>query len=158
MKRILVGTISALALGFTLGACASTPSGPANQILGVWTCHAESQGSVVDGKFTYVTGGKTQADAAMDIDAGGQKIWLAGIIDATWGFQPDGKIIETIVGLKVNSAKVGGKDLPGPAIGAMVQPMVDQMIVGQSSTSTVVFASSTMTLTDDKGIVTNCKR
>lgn len=141
-----------------ISACASTPTGPANQILGTWTCHAASQGAVVDGKFTYLTGGKTQADAAMDVDAGGQKIWLAGIIDATWGFQPDGKIIETIVGLKVNAAKVGGKDLPKPAIGAMIQPMVDQMIAGQSSTSTVVFEGTTMTLTDDKGEVTTCKR
>ena len=139
-------------------ACASTPSGPAAQILGAWTCHAASDGAVVDGKFTYLTGGKTQADASMDINAGGQKIWLAGIIDATWGFQPDGKIIETIVGLKVNKAKVGGKDLPGPAIGAMIQPMVDQMIAGQSSTSTVAFSGTTMTLTDDKGVVTSCVR
>ncbi len=154
MKRILIGMISAL----TLGACATAPKGSAGQILGVWTCHAESQGAIVDGKFTYATGGKTQADAAMDVEAGGQKIWLAGVIDATWGFQPDGTLIETIVGLKVNAAKIGGKDLPAPAIGAMVQPMVDQMIVGQSSTSTVAFAGPTMILTDDKGVVTTCKR
>ena len=141
-----------------LSACATTPKGPADQILGVWTCHTESQGAVVDGKFTYLTGGKTQADATMDVDASGQKIWLAGVIDATWGFQPDGKITETIVGLKVNSAKVGGKDLPAPAIGAMIQPMVDQMIVGQASTSTVAFNGAGMTLTDDKGVVTACKR
>lgn len=141
-----------------VSACASTPKGPADQILGTWTCNAASQGAVVDGKFTYMTGGKTQANAAMDIDAGGQKIWLAGIIDATWGFQPDGKLIETIVGLKVNAAKVGGKDLPAPAVGAMVQPMVDQMIVGQSSTSAVAFNGATMTLTDEKGVVTTCKR
>ena len=154
MKRILVGVISVLALV----ACASTPKGPADQIIGAWTCHAASQGAIVDGRFTYMTGGKTQADAAMDVDAGGQKIWLAGIIDATWGFQPDGKLIETIVGLKVNAAKVGGKDLPAPAVGAMIQPMVDQMIVGQSSTSTVAFDGAAMTLTDDKGVVTDCKR
>jgi hypothetical protein len=141
-----------------VSACASTPKGPAEQILGTWTCNAASQGAVVDGKFTYMTGGKTQADAAMDVDAGGQKIWLAGIIDATWGFQPDGKLIETIVGLKVNAAKVGGKDLPALAVGAMVQPMVDQMIVGQSSTSAVAFDGAMMTLTDDKGVVTTCKR
>lgn len=151
-----------MCLGLTglllVSACASTPTGPANQILGVWTCHAESQGAIVDGRFTYLPAGKTQADASMDVDAGGQKIWLAGIIDATWGFQPDGKLIETIVGLKVNRAKVGGKDLPAPAVGAMIQPMVDQMIAGQSSTSTVAFEGTTMTLTDDKGVVTDCKR
>lgn len=156
MLRIGLGLTAVL----LCAACASSPAAntPATQILGVWTCHAESQGSTVDGKFTYQTGGKTQGDAAMDIDAGGQKVWLAGIIDATWGFQPDGKIIETVVGLKVNKAKVGGKDLPGPAIGAMIQPMVDQMLVGQSSTSTVAFSGATMTLTDDKGVITSCKR
>jgi hypothetical protein len=154
MLRALLGLTGLL----LVSACASTPTGPADQILGTWTCNAASQGAVVDGKFTYMTGGKTQANAAMDVDAAGQKIWLAGIIDATWGFQPDGKLIETIVGLKVNAARVGGKDLPAPAVGAMVQPMVDQMIVGQSSTSAVVFGGATMTLTDDKGVVTTCKR
>lgn len=157
MVRVLFGTLAVACLGLA-GGCASTPKGPSEQILGVWTCHAEGQGATIDGKFTYSTGGKTQADATMDVDAGGQSIWVAGLLDATWGFQPDGKLIETITSLKVNAAKMGGKDLPAPAIGAMLQPMVDQMIVGQSSTSTVAFDAATMTLTDDKGVVTTCKR
>lgn len=157
MKRILIGTISVLALG----ACASGPSAastPAEMILGTWDCHAESEGSVVDGKITYMTGGMAKGDTAMDVDAGGMKIKLNGMLDATWGFQPDGKLIETVTGLKVTSAEMDGKAIPAPAIGSLVQPMVNDMAVGQASTSTVVFDGASFTSTDDKGVGTVCKR
>lgn len=156
MNRMIIASMAALAMS----ACASTPATktPAEKILGAWACHAESQGAVVDGKFDYLTGGKTTADAEMNVETGGMKIWIAGDLNATWGFQPDGKLIETVTGLKVTQAKMDGKDIPPMAIGSMVQPMVDQMVVGQSTTSTVVFEGTAMTSTDDKGVVTACKR
>lgn len=157
MKRILVGTISALALV----ACASgpgAPNTPAEKILGAWNCHAASEGSVVDGKITYLTGGKATGDTVMDVNAGGMKIKLNGALNATWGFQPDGKLIETVTGLKVSSAEMDGKTIPAPAIGSMIQPLVNQTAVGQSSTSTVVFDGAGFTSTDEKGVVTTCKR
>lgn len=156
MKPITIAAMAALAVS----ACASTPSAttPAEKILGQWTCRAESQGAIVDGKFDYMTGGKATADAEMNVDAGGMKLWIAGDLNATWGFQPDGKLIETVTGLKVTQAKMDGKDIPPMAIGSMVQPMVDQTVVGQASTSTVVFDGATMTSTDDEGVVTACKR
>ena len=157
MKRILVGSVAALAFS----ACASgpgAPNTPAEKILGAWDCHAASEGSVVDGRITYLTGGMAKGDTAMDIAAGGMKVKLKGALDATWGFQPDGKLIETVTGLKVSSAEMDGKTIPAMAIGSMIQPMVDQMAVGQASTSTVVFDGATMTSTDEKGVVTTCKR
>ncbi|MEQ1780724.1 MAG: hypothetical protein ABMA14_05150 [Hyphomonadaceae bacterium] len=154
MLRVCLGLTGLL----LVSACASTPKGPADQILGAWDCHAASEGSVVDGRITYMTGGLATGDTAMAIDAGSMKVKLKGALNATWGFQPDGKLIETVTGLKVTSAEMDGKTIPAPAIGAMVQPMVDQMAVGQTSTSTVVFDGATMTSTDDKGVVTTCKR
>lgn len=156
MLRIGLGLTGAL----LLTACATTPAEktPAEKILGAWSCHAESQGAVVDGKFDYMTGGKATADAEMNVDASGMKVWIAGDLNATWGFQPDGNLIETVTGLKVTQAKMDGKDIPPMAISAMVQPMVDQMVVGKASTSTVVFDGATMTSTDEEGVVTTCKR
>ena len=139
-------------------ACALTPESSQQLILGKWSCHAESQGAIVDGKFDYMTGGKAKADAEMSVDANGMKVWVAGLLDATWGFQPDGKLIETVTGLKVTQAKMAGRDVPPMAIGSMVQPMVNEMVVGQSTTSTVVFDGATMTSTDTEGVVTTCKR
>lgn len=156
MLRIGLG----LAVLLLSAACASSPAAdsPAQKILGVWDCHAASEGSVVDGRITYLTGGMAKGDTAMDIAAGGMKVKLKGALDATWGFQPDGKLIETVTGLKVSSAEMDGKTIPPMAIGSMIQPMVNQMAVGQASTSTVVFEGATMTSTDEKGVVTTCKR
>lgn len=157
MKRMIIATIAALAMS----ACASTPGAsntPAEKILGAWDCTASSQGAVVAGKFNYATGGKATADATMDVETGGMKIWLAGDLNATWGFQPDGKLIETVTSLKVTQAKMDGKDIPPMAISSMVQPMVNQSVVGKASTSTVVFDGTTMTSTDEEGVVTTCKR
>lgn len=156
MKRMIVATLGVLALS----ACASTPAvkTPAERILGTWTCHAESDGSLVDGVLTYETGGKAKGDTAMDVDASGMRVKLTGKVEATWGFQPDGKLIETMTSLKVLTAKMEDRDIPPAMIGSMVQPMVNQMAVGQSTTSTVVFDGDTMISTDDKGVATTCTR
>lgn len=151
-------TLAIAAAALAAGACASAPPTPAQQILGAWDCHAESDGMVVDGAFTYMTGGLSRADATMDVAVSGMKVWLAGKLDATWGFQPDGSLIETITALKVTSAKADGNDLPPVTVSTMVQPMIDQMVVGQSSTSTVAFNGDVMTSTDKDGVVTTCRR
>ena len=43
-------------------------------------------------------------------------------------------------------------------IATMIQPMVDQAIVGQTSTSKVEITDTTFISTSDDGVVTTCKR
>lgn len=155
MVRILLGTAALLALA----ACASTPQGPADQILGKWTCTAEQEGMTVSAVTTYVKDGTTSGVATVGVQAPGSKIALTADVISTWGFAADGKLKETVTSMKVISATMGGEPMAAPMIAAMVQPMVDQMVVGQGSTSTVVFDGATMTSTDDElGAVTTCKR
>ena len=152
MKRILA-VVGALAW---LGACASAPSvkSPADMILGTWNCKAASEGVSTDAVITYVAGGTATMDAKLGVSQGGMAINLDGKGEARWKFLPDGKIEETITKLTVTGGKMGGREVP---IG-MVQPMVDQMVVNQSVTSTTVITSATMTSTDDNGVVTSCTR
>jgi hypothetical protein len=152
MKRILFGTAALVALG----ACASAPAAktPAEMMLGTWTCKAESEGVTTNADVTYLEGGKTTMKAKVGVVQSGMVIDIDATGDATWKFLEDGKLQETITGMKVISGKMGGNDVPV----AMIQPMVEQMVVNQSSTSTAVITPTTMTSTDDDGIVTSCTR
>ncbi len=152
MKRIVVAAV-ALA---SLGGCASAPAAPtpAEMILGTWMCKATSEGVNTDAVITYVAGGAATMDARLGVTQGGMAISLDGKGEATWRFLPDGKIEETITRLTVTGGKMGGRDVPL----AMVQPMVDQMVVNQPVTSTTVITPKTMTSTDGEGVVTICAR
>lgn len=140
-------------------ACASTPSGPADQILGKWTCAAEQEGMSVNATTTYDKNGTTSGVATVGVQAPGSKIEVTADVISTWGFGADGKLKETVTSMKVTSAIMGGQSMGAPMIASMIQPMVDEMVVGQGSTSTVVFDGATMTSTDEElGAVTTCKR
>lgn len=155
MVRILLGTAAAI----VLAACASTPPGPAEQILGKWTCTAEQEGMSVNATTTYVKDGTTSGVATVGVQAPGSKIEITADVVSTWGFAADGKLKETVTSMKVKSATMGGEPMAPAMVATMVQPMVDEMVVGQGSTSTVVFDGATMTSTDEElGAVTTCKR
>lgn len=155
MVRLLFATAAAIALV----ACASTPATPADMILGKWTCTAEQEGMSVKATTTYAKDGTTAGVATVAIQAPGSKIEIDADLISTWGFASDGKLKETVTSMKVTTATMGGQTLAAPMIAAMVQPMVDEMVVGQGSTSTVVFNGATMTSTDeDMGSVTTCVR
>lgn len=154
-----------LRMGFSTGAlvllaaCASAPKGPADQILGKWTCTAEQDGMSVNATTTYAKDGTTSGVATVGVQAPGSKIELTADVISTWGFGADDKLKETVTSMKVTSATMGGEPMAAPMIAAMIQPMVDEMVVGQGSTSTVVFDGATMTSTDEEvGAVTTCKR
>jgi hypothetical protein len=155
MVRILLGTAAAMALA----ACASTPPTPADMILGKWTCTAEQDGMNVKATTTYMKDGTTSGVATVGVQAPGSAIELTADVVSTWGFASDGRLKETVTSMKVTSATMGDEAMAAPMIASMVQPMVDQMVVGQGSTSTVVFDGATMTSTDeDLNSVTTCKR
>ncbi len=155
MVRILLGTAAAIALA----ACASTPKGPADMILGKWTCTAEQEGMSVNATTNYAKDGTTSGVATVGVQAPGSKIEITADVVSTWGFAADGKLKETVTSMKVKSAMMGGEAMAPAMVAAMVQPMVDEMVVGQGSTSTVVFNGATMTSTDEElGAVTTCKR
>jgi hypothetical protein len=155
MVRLLTATVAAL----LLGACASAPtSRPGDLILGKWTCSAAREGMNVVGDVTYAKDGTAVGDAKLAIKAGGTDIALTADVDSAWRILPDGKLEETIRSAKVKTANTGGADAPPAVVESMIQPVVDQMIVGQTATSTVVFDGQTMTQVDDKGDKTVCKR
>jgi hypothetical protein len=142
-----------------LSACASTPKGPADQILGKWTCSAAQDGMTVSAVTTYLKDGTTSGVATVGVQAPGSKIELTADVISTWGFAADGRLKETVTSMRVTSATMGGQAMAPAMIASMVQPMVDEMVVGQDSTSKVVFDGATMTSTDEEmGAVTTCKR
>lgn len=146
-----------LALG--LVACASGPSTAENsQIVGKWNCSATADGMSVAGVFDYLADGTVKGDAKMDSELEGTKVSLTGDLVATWEILDDGKLKETITALTVKSAILGGQPAPPSVIPTMIQPMIDDSLVGQSSTSTVSFTADTFTSTDEEGVVTNCTR
>ena len=139
--------------------CASTPKGPADLILGKWTCSATQEGMSVAATTTYDKGGTAGGVAKVSVQAPGSAIELSGDVKSTWAINADGKLEEKVTSMTVTSAKMSGSDLAAPMIAAMVQPMVDEMVVNQTSTSTIAFEGNTMTTTDqDMGVVTTCTR
>ncbi len=151
MKKLLIATIALAA-----GACASAPAAktPAEQIAGVWSCKTSSEGISVEGTNTYAPDGKAAGDAKVNVNQGGMAIDIVATTESTWKFLEDGKLQETVTKMTVKSGKMSGQDVPP----AMIQGMVEQMVVNQTVTSTVVFGDSTMTFTDQDNVVTSCTR
>lgn len=156
MKRILVATVA-----LALGACASSGGGttaaktPADQILGKWNCTAAPEGIQSEALIDFIKGGKATVDAKLSLEQGGMAIVIAATGEANWVFLPDGKLEETITALNVTKGTMNGNDVPP----AMIQGMIQQSVVGQKTTSTVVFTGDTYVATDDgSGTVTTCKR
>jgi hypothetical protein len=145
------------ASGFVvLGACASAPAAktPAEMIIGPWSCKAASEGVTTEAKVNYMDGGKATMDAKVGVNQSGMAINITADGEASWAFQDDGKLKETITKMTVKTGSMGGQEVPL----AMIQPMIDQMVVNQSSTSTVAITPTTLTSTDENGVVTDCMR
>ena len=154
MVRIAIG-----ALALAAAACSSAPAAqtPQQMIMGKWTCSTESEGVKISGVFDYLANGLAKSTSNIDVDAGAVKIVLTADADSTWGFDADGKMTETVTAMKLNSAKMAGQEMDKDMVESLVQPMIDQ-VVGESSTSTVVFGANSYTSTTDDGIVSTCKR
>lgn len=155
----MIRSLSSSVLALSLVACASGPAaGKNSQILGKWTCEAASDGMAIAGVFDYLADGTVRGDAKMDSEVEDTKVSLTGDVLATWEFLEDGKLRETITSLKVKSAVMGGQAAPPAVIPTLIQPMIDDTVVGQSSVSTVSFTADSFTSTDEEGVVTSCKR
>ena len=144
----------ALGASAVLVASASAQSATEKAMSGTWSCSAEGNGMAVTSTTSYLAGGKETFDIAIKGDAGGTSLEFTGSGTADWKFQPDGKLVETISAITIKTAKMGGQEVPA----ADMQAMVEGMIVGQASTSTVEVKDKAMTLVDADGITTNCKR
>lgn len=150
MKRILAATMV-----LALGACASTASkAPADLILGKWNCKAAAEGVSTDAVVTYLAGGKSTMDAKVGVNQGGMAIDITATGEGSWKFLEDGKLQETVTKLTVLSGNMGGQTVPP----AMIQPMVEQMVVNQTVTSKATISETSLVSTDDDGVVTNCTR
>lgn len=155
MKRMLLATAV-----LALGACASSGGGttaatPADKIIGKWTCLAAPEGIQSEAVVDYLKGGKATVDAKLNVTQGGMAIEILATGEATWAFLPSGKLEEAITSLNVTKGTANGNDVPP----AMIQGMVQSSVVGQKTTSTVVFSDNSYVSTDDEsGVVTTCKR
>lgn len=150
MMRIVVG-MTAAAL---LAACASTPKSPQEQIQGNWACKTNAEGVSVDGAVRYLPDGKGDGKVTVDVSQSGMDIKIEADVASTWGFLADGRIEESVTKLTVTKGSMAGQDVPV----AMIQPMVEEMIVGQKTVSTVKLDANTLSLTDEDGVTTNCTR
>jgi hypothetical protein len=151
--------VLAAAAGFVVAACASAPEEAKpmtldQMLIGKWTCVTSAEGMNIKATLDYATGGKSTYVTHVNGDAGGMKIEMTGNGDGVWAVQPDGKLTDTIKTLKVTAGKLNGSDVPP----ALLQGMVEGMLVGQASTSTVTMSGGAMVLTDEEDVVTNCAR
>jgi hypothetical protein len=155
MVRLAFATMTCIALA----ACSSTPAveTPQQKVLGKWNCATESDNIAISGVFDYQANGLARSSSNIDVDAGAMQIALTADADSTWGFGEDGKMTEKVTAMKLTSAKMGGQDMAPGMVASMVQPMIDA-VVGQSSTTTVVFGDNSFVSTTEEGIVTTCKR
>jgi len=156
MKRIVIATVA-----LALGACASSGGGttaaktPADQILGKWTCTAAPEGISSEAVVDYIKGGKATVDAKLSMKQSGMAVEILATGEATWAFLPTGKLEEAITSLNVTKGTMNGNDVPP----AMIQGMIQQSVVGQKTTSSIVFSEGGYVSTDDEsGVVTTCKR
>ena len=150
MKSILL----ALSASAILVSAAYAQSAAEKSLSGTWSCSAEGSGMAVTSTTNYLAGGKETFDLTVKGDAGGMQIEFTGDGTADWKFQPDGKLVETISAITIKTARMGGQEVPA----ADMQAMVEGMIVGQASTSTVDIKDKAMVLVDADGVTTNCKR
>jgi hypothetical protein len=153
MKSILF----ALGASTVLAAAASAQGGPPaleKVLAGTWTCSAEGNGMAVTSTTNYLAGGKETFDVAVKADAAGTQIEFTGDGTADWKW--DDKLVETITAISIKTARMGGQEIPA----ADMQAMVEGMMVGQVSTSSVRINSDgkEMILVDTNEITTNCKR
>jgi hypothetical protein len=155
MIRAAFGTLAFVALA----ACGSAPEPqtPQQMIMGKWTCATESENITISGVFDYQANGLAESQSNIGVDAGAVQIALTADADSTWGFGVDGKLTETVTAMTLTSATMGGQPMPPDMVESLVQPMIDG-VVGESSTSTVVFGEGSFVSTTDDDIVTTCKR
>lgn len=153
----MIRTTSLAVLVSGLAACASAPT-PQQQILGKWTCESASEGMAAKGAFEYLADGTIKAEGVLDSEQGGMPASVTADIAGTWRFLEDGRLEETITSMKVKSATMSGMAAPKNIIDSMIQPMVNQMVVGQATVSTPEFAGNSYTSTDEDGVVTTCRR
>lgn len=153
MKQLVCATV-AMAFGACASGTAPAAESPADKILGKWTCKAAAEGMSTEGLVDYGKGGAAGLDAKINFSQGNLSVDVAATGEADWKFLPDGKLEETITKLTVMSGKTGGRDVPP----ALIQAMVDQLVVNQTSTGIVVFSGASFTSTDENGVVTTCVR
>lgn len=161
MKRSVFAPVLLGFAALVLGACATSggatagAKAPADQILGKWTCTAAPEGMPTEAVIDYIKGGKATAGVKLGVEQSGMKVAIEATGDATWAFLANGKLEETITALNVTKATMNGNNVPP----AMIQGMVQQSVVGQKTTSTVVFSDAGYVSTDDEsGVVTTCRR
>ena len=155
MKRVLIATV-ALALGACASGSGSTSGAkmPAEMILGKWNCKATAEGVTTDAAVTYLAGGTATMDAKVGVNQSGMAIDITATADASWKFLEDGELVETITKMTVTGGKMGGQTVPP----AMIQGMVEQMVVNKPTTSTAKITETSFVSTDDSGTVTTCTR
>lgn len=155
MVRIAIGTLAFAAMA----ACSSAPMAqtPQQKIVGKWNCATDADNILISGAFDYRPDGLATSSSNIEVDAGAVKIALTADADSTWGFDADGTMVEKVTAMKLTSAKMGGQDMDKGMVDALVQPMIDG-VVGESSTTTVVFGENSFVSTTEEGIVTTCKR
>ena len=155
MKRVLIATV-ALALGACASGSGATSAAktPAEMILGKWNCKATTEGVTTDAAVTYLAGGTATMDAKVGVSQSGMAIDITATADASWKFLEDGKLVETITKMTVTSGTVGGQTAPP----AMIQGMVEQMVVNKPTTSTAKITDTSFVSTDESGTVTTCTR
>ena len=101
----------------------------------------------------YLAGGKETFDLTVKGDGGGGPMEFTGSGTADWKFDA-GKLVETVTGITIKTARMGGQEVPA----ADMQAMVAGMIIGQTTTSTVSIKDKTMILVDADNVTTDCKR
>jgi hypothetical protein len=151
MKIILLAIGVSACLASAASAQGAKPA--AEQALsGTWKCSADSPEAAVTSTTVYLPGGKETFDVLVKVAQADMEFTASGAGD--WKLQPDGKVAETITSLTVKTAKMNGQDVPV----ADMQSMVEGMIVNQTSTSTIELKDGGMTLTDQDGVTSTCKR
>ncbi len=143
MMRLAVLAIAALAAA----GCASAPK-PATvaEMLTAseWGCTTGIEGDDALLFVTYKPDGSTSLRGKAKLAMQGTQLELEGDGDATWTLVDDQTLKETMTRLTLSDVVVGGMVMSPTTI----QPMVNQYIVGQSTTSKIEFTEYTMSLTN----------
>ena len=156
MKNHLIGA----AVAVLIAGCASAPPKPltpAQMLVGTWTCDGKIGSTAsIKGQMTYVSGGTTTFHLNIAGGQGAFQIEAAGDGAGSWALTPDDKQLEAkVTSLKIASAILNGK----PVSPELVQGLVNQMLVGQSTTAAVAITPTTLTLAGTDGAnATTCTR